>query len=72
MFSLQQLFGKGDRFYQLLEAAAQESHESVRSVIELMEHPQDTRSLDDLALARPPACPPHGLLCTLCLFWPGR
>jgi len=52
MFSLQQLFGKGDKFYQLLEAAAQEAHESVRLVIELMKHPRDTRKFDDLVLAR--------------------
>jgi uncharacterized protein Yka (UPF0111/DUF47 family) len=52
MFSLQQLFGKGDRFRELLEAAAAESHESVRLVIELMKSPRDTRSFDDLVLAR--------------------
>jgi uncharacterized protein Yka (UPF0111/DUF47 family) len=52
MFSLQQLFGKGDKFFQLLEGAAQETHESVRLVIELMRQPRDTRKLDDLVLAR--------------------
>ena len=52
MFSLQQLFGKGDRFQELLEAAAQEAHESVRLVIELMKSPRDHKSLDDLVLAR--------------------
>jgi uncharacterized protein Yka (UPF0111/DUF47 family) len=52
MFSLQQLFGKGDKFHKLLEAAAQEAHESVRLVIELMKSPRDTRSFDDLVLAR--------------------
>ena len=52
MFSLQQLFGKGDRFQELLEAAAQESHESVRLVIELMKSPRNTQNLDDLILAR--------------------
>jgi len=52
MFSLQQLFGKGDKFHELLEAAAQEAHESVRLVIELMKSPRDTRSFDDLVLAR--------------------
>jgi len=52
MFSLQQLFGKGDKFFELLEAAAQESHESVRLVIEVMKAPRDTRKLDDLVLAR--------------------
>ena len=52
MFSLQQLFGKGDKFFQLLEGAAQETHESVRLVIEVMRQPRDTRKLDDLVLAR--------------------
>jgi uncharacterized protein len=52
MFSLQQLFGKGDRFQELLEAAAQESHESVRLVIELIKSPRNTRNFDDLILAR--------------------
>ena len=52
MFSLHQLFGKGDKFFELLEAAAQECHESVRLVIQVMKAPQDTRKLDDLVLAR--------------------
>jgi len=52
MFSIQQLFSKGDRFQELLEAAAQESHESVRLVIELMRSPRNTQNLDDLILAR--------------------
>lgn len=52
MFSFQQLFSKGDRFQELLEAAAQESHESVRLVIELMKSPRNTQNLDDLVLAR--------------------
>ena len=52
MFSLQKLFGKGDRFHELLEAAAKEAHESVRLVIELMKSPRDTKKFDDLVLAR--------------------
>jgi uncharacterized protein Yka (UPF0111/DUF47 family) len=52
MFSIQQLFSKSDRFQGLLEAAAQESHESVRLVIELMKSPRNTQNLDDLILAR--------------------
>ena len=52
MFSISQLFSKGDRFQELLEAAAQESHESVRLVIELMKSPRNTQNLDDLILAR--------------------
>ncbi len=52
MFSIQQLFSKGDRFQELLEAAAQESHQSVRLVIELMKSPRNTQNFDDLILAR--------------------
>jgi hypothetical protein len=52
MFSIQQLFSKGDRFQELLEAAAQEAHETVRLAIELMTLPQKTQNLDDLILAR--------------------
>lgn len=52
MFSLQQLFGKGDKFFDLLEAAAQEAHESVRLTNELIKSPRDTQKLDDLVRAR--------------------
>src|SRR5215831_532602 len=52
MFSLQQLFGNGDRFQGLLESAAQESHETVRLVVELMKTPRNTQNYDDLILAR--------------------
>jgi uncharacterized protein Yka (UPF0111/DUF47 family) len=52
MFSIQQLFSKGDRFQDLLEAAAEESHESVRLVIELIKSPRNTQNFDDLILAR--------------------
>jgi uncharacterized protein Yka (UPF0111/DUF47 family) len=52
MFSLQKLFGKGDKFNELLEAAAKEAHESVRLVIELMKSPCDTKKFDDLVMAR--------------------
>lgn len=52
MFSLQQLFGKGDKFHALLDAAAKEVHESVRLVIEVMRTPGDTHKFDDLVLTR--------------------
>jgi uncharacterized protein Yka (UPF0111/DUF47 family) len=52
LFSIQQLFSKGDRFQELFEAAAQETHESVRLAIALMKLPQKTQHLDDLVLAR--------------------
>ncbi len=52
MFSLQQLFGQGDKFHALLEKAALETHESVRLVNELIQCPGDTKKFDDLVLAR--------------------
>ena len=52
MFSLQQLFGKGDKFFDLLEAAAQEAHESARLTTEFIKAPRETKKLDDLVLAR--------------------
>ena len=52
MFSLQQLFSKGDKFYELLEAAAAEAHESVRLAIEIIRCPDDVGKIDDLVLAR--------------------
>jgi uncharacterized protein Yka (UPF0111/DUF47 family) len=52
MFSLQQIFGKGDKFHELLEAAAGEAHQSVRLVVELIKVPTSAKSLDDLVLTR--------------------
>jgi uncharacterized protein Yka (UPF0111/DUF47 family) len=52
MFSLQQIFGHGDKFHDLLEAAAGEAHESVRLVVGLIKAPDATKGLDDLVLTR--------------------
>jgi hypothetical protein len=52
MFSLQQIFGHGDKFHDLLEAAAGEAHESVRLVVELIKAPTSAKGLDDLVLTR--------------------
>jgi uncharacterized protein Yka (UPF0111/DUF47 family) len=52
MFSIQQLFSKGDRFQELLEAATQESHESVRLAIEVMKAPGKTQNRDDVIITR--------------------
>jgi len=52
MFSLQMLFGKADRFYQLLEDAASEAHESVRLVVAMIKAPDSAKGLDDIALTR--------------------
>jgi uncharacterized protein Yka (UPF0111/DUF47 family) len=52
MFSIQQLFSDGDRFQELLETAALETHETVRLATELIKLPQKSQDLDDLILAR--------------------
>ena len=52
MFSIQRLFSKSDKFQDLLERAAKEANESARHVIHLLTNPQNTKSMDDLVLAR--------------------
>jgi len=52
MFSLQQLLGKGDKFFGLLEQAAEEAHQSVKLVIQLINAPRESKNFDDLVLAR--------------------
>ncbi len=52
MFSLQQLFGKKDKFHHLLEAAAEQARESVRLLIQFLKTPGSLQYLDDLVLAR--------------------
>ncbi len=50
MFSLQQLFGKGDRFLELLEASALEAHNCVCLLSQLLK--SSSPSMDDFVLAR--------------------
>lgn len=52
MFSLQTIFGKGDKFYGLLEASAGAARESTRALVELLQAPAGQRSLDKFKLAR--------------------
>jgi uncharacterized protein Yka (UPF0111/DUF47 family) len=52
MFSLQTIFGKGDKFYGLLEASAESAHESTKALIELLGMPSSQRSLDKFKQAR--------------------
>jgi uncharacterized protein Yka (UPF0111/DUF47 family) len=52
MFSLQTIFGKGDKFYGLLEASAAASHDSTRALSELLASAPGERSLDRFKLAR--------------------
>jgi uncharacterized protein Yka (UPF0111/DUF47 family) len=52
MFSLQTIFGKGDKFYGLLEASAAAGRESARALIDLLATPAAQRSLEKFKLAR--------------------
>ncbi len=52
MFSLQTIFGKGDKFYGLLEASADAARQSTRALIKLLNAPVSTRSLDEFRVAR--------------------
>lgn len=52
MFSLQQLFGKGDRFFELLEASAEEALTSVQLLIRLLNTSPKPTTLDDFVFSR--------------------
>ena len=49
MFSLQTIFGKGDKFYGLLEASAESAHSSASALIELLSTPATQQSLEKFA-----------------------
>jgi uncharacterized protein len=52
MFSLQRLLGKEDKFFDLLEASAQESRTSVQALIRFMRNPDELKTLDEFVLSR--------------------
>jgi uncharacterized protein Yka (UPF0111/DUF47 family) len=52
MFSLQRLLGKEDRFFDLLEASAQESRTSVQALTKFIRNPDEVKSLDEFILSR--------------------
>ncbi|MEI8574356.1 pit accessory protein [Methylomonas sp. EFPC1] len=52
MFSLQTIFGKGDKFYGLLEASAESAHASAKALIELLSTPTTQQSLEKFKQAR--------------------
>jgi hypothetical protein len=52
MFSLQRLLGKEDKFFDLLEASAQEGCASVQALKKLVSNPNQANALDDFALSR--------------------
>jgi uncharacterized protein Yka (UPF0111/DUF47 family) len=52
MFSLQRLFGKEDRFFELLEASAEESRASVQALARFLKNPDQLRTFDDFIVSR--------------------
>ena len=52
MFSLQKLLGKEDKFFDLLEASAQEARRSVQALKHLTQAPQQQKTLDEFVLSR--------------------
>ena len=52
MFSLQTIFGKGDKFYGMLEASADAALTSTRALIAMLKQKSPTPSLDEFRLAR--------------------
>lgn len=52
MFSLQTIFGKGDRFFSLLEASASAGCDSTRALLALVERKANQPSLEEFRLAR--------------------
>ncbi|MBA4146559.1 MAG: DUF47 family protein [Verrucomicrobia bacterium] len=52
MFSLQRIFGKGDKFFDLLEASAEEVKGSVQALVKIIQTPEPSISLEDFADAR--------------------
>jgi uncharacterized protein len=52
MFSLQRLLGKEDKFFDLLEASAQEGCVIVQALKKLVANPTQANALDDFALSR--------------------
>lgn len=52
MFSLQTIFGKGDKFYGLLEASADAARQSTRALIAMLNAKSPNPSLDEFKVAR--------------------
>jgi uncharacterized protein Yka (UPF0111/DUF47 family) len=52
MFSLQKLFGKEDKFFDLLEASAKEAQRSVAALIKFLADPREKKTLDDFIVSR--------------------
>ncbi|RYD47783.1 MAG: pit accessory protein, partial [Verrucomicrobiaceae bacterium] len=52
MISLAKLFGKSDRFFELLASSAKSAHDSIEALARLLQESNGAVSLADLAVAR--------------------
>ncbi len=52
MFSLSKIFGRSDKFFDLLEQSAEESKNSILSLLEILKHTEHSGSMNDLVMAR--------------------
>ncbi len=52
MFSLQRLFTRSDKFYDLLEAVAEEARQAAAALIELLKSPRDGQNLEEFVRRR--------------------
>lgn len=52
MFSLQKLLGKDDKFFELLEAGADEAQASVSAIVKIVRQPANLATLEDFVLSR--------------------
>jgi hypothetical protein len=52
MFSLQTIFGKGDKFYGLLEASATAAHQATAALVRMLDARQAAPALHEFMLAR--------------------
>jgi uncharacterized protein len=52
MFSLQKLLGKEDKFFDLLEASAQEAQKSAQALTKFLANPSQAKTLDDFIVSR--------------------
>lgn len=52
MFSLQTIFGKGDKFYGLLEQSAEGARDAAAALVKFLNAPEQAPALDEFLLAR--------------------
>ena len=75
MFSLQKLLGKEDKFFDLLEASAEEARSSVQALVKLSKNPDRTALLYEFIQARRKESAPNsrvGFIATACSRYSSR